>query len=271
MRSLPMNTLTKPLRTRRLPLLLAGAALAAALVVAGQQAARRRSIEHSQSHSSRAIAALPERAAAQHVHDLLSLDVEALPILVPLLADQRPLVADAAHEALADLLARWQRLPPGESSPRVARLARELAVLSPDLAESRRRTAHDLAARVLVWPLDPSAANAPQVVADCEAVLRLPASVTDEPRVAARPTPAQPAIVKPALAGPAPAAAPPVRSIPPVATAPLAAPLVEAPPPASPPPFYGRPAEPERLIDASRERPEEPRQIRPPRAIKIEG
>jgi hypothetical protein len=94
----------------------------------------------------------------------------------------------------------------------------------------------------------------------------LPVSVTDEPRLAARPTPAERAIVKPA-----PIAAPPVRSIPPAATAPLAAPPVEAPPSASPPPFYGRPAEPERLIDASRERPEEPRQIRPPRAIKIEG
>jgi len=48
------------------------------------------------------------------------------------------------------------------------------------------------------------------------------------------------------------------------------APLAEQVAPMEPK-FYGKPLEPEHLIDASRERPEEPRQLRRPRAMKIEG
>ena len=169
-------------------------------------------------------------------------------------------------KCLADLLTRWESLSADQSAPRVGRLARALAAIAPHVPPSRRRELHDLAARVLVWPLDADGVNAPQVLADCEAILRVPLRSEDEVRIAARPavTPIAPVATAPEAVE----AAPPPSDPTPVAPV---TPIVESPPPSEPPSFYGQPSEPERLIDASRERAEEPRQIRPPKAIKIDG
>ncbi len=249
-------------------LLLAGVAIAIALAVGLQVVVRRNVVRHAQATAAEAIASLPQRAAAAKVRELLALDAEAIGTIVPLLADNRDAVADAARDAIADLLTRWEPLAPTQSSPKVERLARELAAIAPHVPASRRQELHDLVARVLVWPVDADSANAPQVLADCESVLRLPLLEGDDVRVAALPATepsSEPAIVP---QKPAEIAVPMPTSLPPPASPPT---LVEVPLSPEPPPFYGQPIEPERLIDASRERAEEPRQIRPPKAIKIDG
>jgi hypothetical protein len=249
-------------------LLFVSVAIAVALAVGLQVVVRRNVVRHTQTTAAQAIASLPQRAAAAKVRELLALDAEAINTIVPLLADKREPVADAAHDAIADLLTRWEPLAPRQSSPKIERLARELAAIAPHVPASRRQELHGLAARVLVWPVDADSASAPQVLADCEAVLRLPLLKEDDVRVATLPA-AEPGFV-PAMVTqePAEAAVPVPAIVPQPAPSPT---LVEAPLSPEPPPFYGRPTEPERLIDASRERAEEPRQIRPPKAIKIDG
>lgn len=249
-------------------LLLAGVAMAIALAVGLQGMVRRNVVRHTQTTAAQAIAALPERAAAAKVRELLALDAEGIGTIVSLLADKRDAVADAARDAIADLLTRWESLTPRQSSPKIERLARELAAIAPHVPASRRQELHDLAARVLVWPVDADSASAPQVLADCEAILRLPLPEEDDVRVAALPA-AEPSLVPTSdMQEPAEIAVPMPVIVPQPASPPT---LVEVAPSPEPPPFYGQPSEPERLIDASRERAEEPRQIRPPKAIKIDG
>jgi hypothetical protein len=209
----------------------------------------------------RRIATLDEPAAARAVRELVALDHDAPRVLVPLLTDQRPAVAAAAGQTLEQLFANWSRLRTPDAAPRVALLARELAAIGPKLSPHQRRAAHNLAMQLIVWPLDAETGSRGQVVADCEVVLRLPLAAGDEPRIAAAPQ-----------REPSPPQESPDQSPPPLATE-LPAPL----PAANQPPFdpdaprvFG-PVEPERLIDASQERPERPKQFLPPRALKIEG
>lgn len=238
----------------------------AAVIVAGAGLAARYGLGHWTRRQlvamhGRRIAALDESAAARAARQLVILDDDAPHVLVPLLADPRPSVSAAAGQALEHLLANWSRLRTPAAAPRVALLARELAAIGPKLSPEQRCAAHNLAMQLIVWPLDPETGSRGQVVADCELVLRLPLAAGDEPRIAAAPQ------REPSLP-----LDPPEHSPPPLA-AELPAPL----PAANQPPFdpdaprvFG-PVEPERLIDASEERPERPKQFLPPRALKIEG
>jgi hypothetical protein len=239
---------------RWLWLALAAGIVAAAALVARDQISRWTRHALRDQYAAR-IAKLPEVQATVLVHQLAALDGDAPAVLIPLLADPRDDVARAAEQTLVQLVDQWQHLPGEQSAPPLARLARELAMTAPSLTETRRRAAHDLAARLLVCSLDPQNVSAAQIVADCESVLRLQHTRASEIRVAAAPAPLAPL--------PAPVIAPPAQPIP--------VPAVEEPLLPAEPKFYGTPLEPERLIDASRERAEEPRQLRPPRATKIEG
>jgi hypothetical protein len=112
--------------------------------------------------------------------------------------------------------------------------------------------------------------HAADVLADCEAVLRLPVADEGELRIAAVPTlpnlqPAEPQPTEPTRPSLPPSPQAPIEVVAPLPV------LAPQPAPTAAPPFYGRPREPERLIDASRERPEEPRQLRRPKALKLEG
>jgi hypothetical protein len=237
----------------------------AAAIVAGAGLAARYGLSHWTRRQlvamhGRRIAALDEPAAARAARELVTLDDDAPRVLVPLLADARPAVAAAAGQAIEHLLADWSRLRTPAAAPRVALLARELAAIGPTLAGQQRRAAHNLAMQLIVWPLDPETGSRGQVVADCETVLRLPLTAPDEPRIAAAPE--RESAPPPALESPPPSLA---TELP----APLPGPLQ---PPVDPdaPRVFG-PVEPERLIDASDERPERPKQFLPPRALKIEG
>jgi hypothetical protein len=247
-------------------------ALAAAIVGPGALAGRgylpRWTLDRAAAQVRQRVQSLPEGRAAQFVRELQSLDADAPAVLVPLLAEPRASVAGAAEQTLAQLADEWQRLSPEQAAPRMARLARELAEQAPILPPARRRAARGLAVRLLTSPLDQRSAEGPQILADCEIVLRLPVPAQEELRIAAAP---------PALPSAPPTAVPPIEHQPEATSVPSPAvpPVVTAvPTPVTPPPeprIHGAPLEPERLIDASQERPIEPRQLRRPKAMKIEG
>jgi hypothetical protein len=207
----------------------------------------------------RQIRSLPEDQAAAKLRELQQLGTAEPALVIPHMADEREVVAAAARATLSTLVDQCRFLPAAEASSQVAALARELAMVAPQLPIQRRPWAHNVATRLVLWPLDPQATDVGQVLADCEAVLALPPAADAEIRVATAP----PADVR-GLAD-----VPPLAPISQHLPAPL--PGAESSP-AEPamPRIYG-PVEPERLIDASRERPAEPKQFLPPRAMKIEG
>jgi hypothetical protein len=191
--------------------------------------------------------------AARYVRRLPPMD-EATPVtLVVALADERPGVAQAAAESLSRAVTRWSELRPEEAAPRVAILARELAEVAPQLDGDRQYVASRLAERLIVWPIAAPGESAATIAA-CESVLRLRATLPwdDGLRVASLPRVEE-----------ASAAEPPQEDLPPIVMAPIVT------PPSPPRPIPGMP--PERIPDASSERPVEPRQFLPPRAAKIEG
>ena len=248
---------SRPGRWKRwLATVLAGAVLAAG-GVAARGPLREWTRGHLRERHLQRIAALIEPQAAAAVRQAIELDVDAPSVLAPLLMDERPAVVEAAGEAIDRLLADWGRLPAEESSSRVEALAHELAIVAPKLAEDRRRWLHLLATRLVLWPLVGDVADRGQVVADCEALMRLPVPSEPELRVAAT---ARPLVARDADHVEAPALLPDLPSTLPAAAAPAEEPVL--------PRVYG-PVEPGRMIDASREQPSVPKQFLPPRAMKI--
>ena len=235
---------------------IAWAAIAGRGLVGSWTRARVRDQMHARVH------ALRDAQASQFVRELAVLDADAPAVIVPLLADPREPVAAAAEQTLRRLVEDWQRLPADQANHRFGMLAHELAAWAARLPAPRGLAARDLAARVLVSPLDPGSPRAAQILADCELVLRQPIEYHEVVRVAAAP----PARTEP----PSIPAVQPVPAAPPVVVAAPAA-VMSDPHSAPEPRIYGAPLEPERLIDASQERSVEPRQLRRPKAMKIEG
>jgi len=193
------------------------------------------------------IASATDRRAAKLVLQLADGDEQWLEVLVAAWADPRGTVAQAGQVATLGLAQRWQALPPKDATPRFARLARLLAQDAPQMAPERREAAACLAQRLLDLPLDGRALDSAQFIADCQAVLLLPAAPPDEIRLAALP---------PAPALPTPTAAPPAE------LRPLQTPAGPAPAPSAIPP-------PAPLPDDSRERPVEPQRLSAPKAKAI--
>lgn len=190
------------------------------------------------------LAGLPEPQAAQLVRRL-SPDDQWLGVFVAATADARPAVAGAGRAALLDRLEHWAQLPAGGSSPRVVTLALLLAEQAPRLSPEHRAFSQSLAHRLLLWPVDSRKVDAAGLIADCEAVLNLPAEEPQEIQLAAAPPPVRPA----------PPPTPPAQP--------------KIPPPTAPPPVItAQPPAP--LIDASGEPPPEPRRFTvPPRGARI--
>lgn len=184
---------------------------------------------------------MPETGAARLVEQLAT-DDNYLELVAHSLTDSRPQVADSAERGLTTMVARWQHLPANDASPRVARLARELAIASEELPPTRRRFAHTLAERLLWWPIEKQRIDGSRLIADCEAVLRLPLPVEVPYRVSVRP-----------------ATPPTIAEAEPVAdesTAEVLPRVIDSQPPAP-------------LIDASSEAAVEPRQFIAPRSLRI--
>jgi hypothetical protein len=181
-------------------------------------------------HYCQAIETLPEERATVLVAQLASHDDQWLEVVVAATADTRPTVASSAQRELAALPSRWKSLPDVEKSRRAARLARSIARLAKDLTPERRLFAQSLAQWLLTGPATDAGDDSPQLIADCEAVLLLPATELIDLRVASVPASKQEPTQPPESAPPVPS----VRTAPEPAV-PEASPTIELPPtPSSP-------------------------------------
>ena len=95
-----------------------------------------------------------------------------LTALVQAMSDPRPAIADVAASDLQNAIDEWQSLPPEVASLRVARLANLLAHHCAAIPARQRHAVRSMARRLLLWPLH-SEADAGQLIADCEATLRV--------------------------------------------------------------------------------------------------
>ncbi len=115
--------------------------------------------------------AAPADQVDARLAQLAALDEAGLPALVAALNSRRDEIARGAHQTLVAQLDRWQRLPPEMSSRQVALLARLLAEQQAGFAAPARQAAGQLVERIVLWPIDRSEIDGPQLVADCETVL----------------------------------------------------------------------------------------------------
>ena len=138
-------------------------------------------------HAARQLRTLPEGQAAAFVHQLATFDDNSPEFLALALADPRPSVSDAAEEAIGRVLAEWQWLPREEACSRVAALAHQVAARKDQLPVNRRRFVRQLAGQLLRWPTSENRGRSSMLIADCEALLRMPVSSPEEIQVAARP------------------------------------------------------------------------------------
>jgi hypothetical protein len=206
---------------------------------------RRRWLEQCQAQ----LAALPQQRAARLVPQLADADLDGLPLLIAACSDRRQAVADSAARSSQALAERWSQLPPAEAAPRVAALAGLLAQQAPQMAPAQQEVARSLAKRLIDWPIDSRQIDLPQFIADCEAVLRLPASPPEELRLAAIPPPQ-----------------------PPAASATIESPAIVQPQVASPPALIAPPIRKETgpaLTDAQGQERAEPKRLAPPKALRI--
>ena len=238
----------------------------AALVVAAlgltvRTAIARWTQDRAERQIARQIALLPDDQAAALVRGLVDLDEQAIPLVTRALVDPRPAVADAAQQSLQELVTRWQLLPVEHSTSRVMALARRLAAAAGQVPARRRPFIRDLAAQLLIWPLDPKSTSAGETIACCELILRLPPPTDTEIRVAGAPS------IRPTTVSQMPESSP--QPLPVKLPTPLPSSELAMPEPAAP--RVLNPTHPDLLPDASREAPQEPKRFLAPRAIQIDG
>lgn len=141
-----------------------------------------------------ALQALPETQAAEAVRRLLESSDDGLEIVALALADKRPEVSAAAQSTLATLLLNWPNLSIADRSLQAECLARALATKAPELSPSALASAQHAAHILLSAPVDGRQIDTAQLIAHCEAILRLQADfIADatevEPRLGALPAP----------------------------------------------------------------------------------
>lgn len=140
---------------------------------------------------------LPERQAANLVHELASDQPPWLGVLVEAIVDQRIAVATTAETELRLLVDKWSKSPSGDSASQATELAALLAKRNPSWSADGQRLANVLARGLLVLPIDGRRRDMAKYIADCEAILRLEPTPPEEIRVAS-------ANVEPAIPPPAP-------------------------------------------------------------------
>jgi hypothetical protein len=158
---------TKSRRRRLILLIIIGAAVPLAALAIPQARPSRWLLEHWRRN-------LPSTNSAElpiRLRQVAVFDEAGLPLLVDVLASEDESHASIAGEVLAEQMDRWELLRSEHSSPKVAELVRLLARNRPATSPNAQQTVHDLAMRCLRWPLDRTAVDAQQVIADCETVL----------------------------------------------------------------------------------------------------
>jgi hypothetical protein len=115
---------------------------------------------------------VPDDQARVLLRQVAELGEPGIPVLVEALGSQRESVAREGKQALLEQLDRWQILRARASSPKLAVLADALAERVDRFGPTARNDAADLAARILLWPLDSRTVDRQRVIASCEKVFQ---------------------------------------------------------------------------------------------------
>lgn len=91
--------------------------------------------------------------------------------LVRALTSPRSGVARGAAQALEAELDRWSRLPTDVAEPKLAELARRLAIEAESMPAPAQASARRLAMRIVRWPLSGSSLDRAEVLLACERIL----------------------------------------------------------------------------------------------------
>jgi len=140
----------------------------AALVICLRRPVLRATAEH----LSRQIQQAPEQQIERLLRQAAAWGEAGMPVLADALGSRREAVARAAGRVIRAELDRWKRLPLAERTARLAALTRALAERVDRFGSTARSEAAELAAGILLWPLDSEVADSQQVVADCQRILQ---------------------------------------------------------------------------------------------------
>jgi len=109
---------------------------------------------------------------AVHIRELAALGSVGIGPLVNGLGSQKEAVARAAEETLKNAFEQWKYLPNSESTLLLETTARELAAQVEQFGIAGQRSATELAARILRWPVDRDKCDVENLLRDCSEVLR---------------------------------------------------------------------------------------------------
>lgn len=103
---------------------------------------------------------------------IAGLGTDGIGALVAGMGSERESVVAAARQVLCREVDRWERLPSGDASVKLAILIESLAAQSERFRPPARATAADMAVRVLRWPTDGAIVERSRLVSDCTRILK---------------------------------------------------------------------------------------------------
>ncbi len=153
------------------------AALVALLVAAGlaglAAGLRRPLLRLAARHWTQKLQTAPDEQIEPLLHQAAAWGEEGIPVLVDALGSNREGVARASRRVIFAELDRWKQLPVQERTARLAALAQALAGRVEQFGPTARSDAAELAARILLWPLDSETTSAREVIAACDTILQV--------------------------------------------------------------------------------------------------
>ncbi len=115
---------------------------------------------------------LPDDQVPARLRQIAALGDAGIPILAEALASDREAIVTAARETLSEQFDEWATQEAHYATPKVAALAKHLALHAEQCGPAGRAAAANFATQILLWPIDDESADAGQIIANCESVLR---------------------------------------------------------------------------------------------------
>lgn len=149
------------------------AAVVVAMALAGSAVGLRRPLlRWAAAHWTQKLQAAPDEQIEPLLRQAAAWGEDGLPVLVEALGSNREAVAWAARRVIFAELDRCKQLPIHERTARLAVLAQALAGRVEQFGPPARGCAAEIAARILLWPLDSETTSSQELIAACETILR---------------------------------------------------------------------------------------------------
>jgi len=148
------------------------AVLAAVAVVGLVVGLRRPALCLAARHWTQKLQSAPDEQIEPLLRQAAAWGEEGVPVLVEALGSGREPVARAGRRVIFSELERWKQLPVQERTSRLAVLAEALAARVENFGPTARSDAAELAAQILLWPLESETTSARDVIAHCDTILQ---------------------------------------------------------------------------------------------------